>query len=242
MHSSPSSAHAVAVATPCWPAPVSAMIRCLPMRLASRRLAERVVDLVRAGVEQVLALEVDLVAGGLRQPLGVVERGRAAGEVAQQRAQLGAEALVVARLEPRGLELGERRHQRLGDVLAAVGPEAVLDRGRDARCASEFAVRAAVPAAATNASTFAGSLMPGSASTPDATSTPHGRTAAIAVGDVLGRQPAGQDAPAPASGAARPAASPRCGRCRRAPCRAGASRCGSARCRACRRPTRCRAP
>jgi hypothetical protein len=31
----PSSAQAVAVATPCWPAPVSAMIRGLPMRLAS---------------------------------------------------------------------------------------------------------------------------------------------------------------------------------------------------------------
>ena len=32
----PNSAQAVAVATPCWPAPVSAMIRVLPMRLASR--------------------------------------------------------------------------------------------------------------------------------------------------------------------------------------------------------------
>jgi hypothetical protein len=30
------SAATVAVATPCWPAPVSAMIRVLPMRLASR--------------------------------------------------------------------------------------------------------------------------------------------------------------------------------------------------------------
>ena len=29
------SAQAVAVATPCWPAPVSAMTRVLPMRLAS---------------------------------------------------------------------------------------------------------------------------------------------------------------------------------------------------------------
>ena len=29
-------AHTVAAATPCWPAPVSAMMRCLPMRYASR--------------------------------------------------------------------------------------------------------------------------------------------------------------------------------------------------------------
>ena len=34
-HSSPKRAHAVAVATPCWPAPVSAMILVLPRRRAS---------------------------------------------------------------------------------------------------------------------------------------------------------------------------------------------------------------
>ena len=34
-HGRPNSAHAVAVATPCWPAPVSAMMRRLPRRLAS---------------------------------------------------------------------------------------------------------------------------------------------------------------------------------------------------------------
>ena len=44
----PSSAAAVAVATPCWPAPVSATRRCLPMCLRQQRLAEDVVDLVRA--------------------------------------------------------------------------------------------------------------------------------------------------------------------------------------------------
>ncbi len=35
MHSSPSSAHAVAAATPCWPAPVSAITRGFPIRFAS---------------------------------------------------------------------------------------------------------------------------------------------------------------------------------------------------------------
>ena len=34
-HSSPSSAHTVALATPCWPAPVSATTRVLPMRFTS---------------------------------------------------------------------------------------------------------------------------------------------------------------------------------------------------------------
>ena len=46
-------------------------------------LAERVVDLVRAGVQEVLALEPDRVAGRLREPRGVVERRRAPGEVAR---------------------------------------------------------------------------------------------------------------------------------------------------------------
>jgi hypothetical protein len=36
MHFRPKRAQTVAVATPCWPAPVSAMIRVLPIRMASR--------------------------------------------------------------------------------------------------------------------------------------------------------------------------------------------------------------
>ena len=35
VQSSPNSAAAVAVATPCWPAPVSAITRCLPIRRVS---------------------------------------------------------------------------------------------------------------------------------------------------------------------------------------------------------------
>ena len=57
-HGSPSSAQAVAVATPCWPAPVSAMTRVLPRRRVSSAWPERVVDLVGAGVGDVLALQV----------------------------------------------------------------------------------------------------------------------------------------------------------------------------------------
>ena len=67
-------AQTVAVATPCWPAPVSAMMRRLPMRSRQQPLAERVVDLVRAGVGQVFALEVDARADAPREPLGEVER------------------------------------------------------------------------------------------------------------------------------------------------------------------------
>ena len=48
-------------------------------------LAEHVVDLVRAGVAKVLALEIDARAAALlAEPLGEVERRRPAGVVAEQ--------------------------------------------------------------------------------------------------------------------------------------------------------------
>ena len=49
------------------------------------------------------------------------------------------------------------------------------------------------PALATNGGPSTGSLRPGEASTPLATSTPHGRTRGDGVGDVVGVEPAGQD-------------------------------------------------
>ena len=52
------------------------------------RLAERVVQLVRAGVEEVLALEIEPLVRG--EPLGAGQRRRAAGVVARELVQLGA--------------------------------------------------------------------------------------------------------------------------------------------------------
>ena len=85
VHSRPSSAAAVAEATPCWPAPVSAIIRRLPIRLVKQRLADHVVELVRAGVREVLALEEDLDAQLLREPATARDRRRSAAVVAQGR-------------------------------------------------------------------------------------------------------------------------------------------------------------
>ena len=76
-----------------------------------QRLAERVVDLVGAGVGEVLALQVEAepvrqagravggdrpLEGLVREPVGAVERRRAAGEAREQLAQLRPEARVVA--------------------------------------------------------------------------------------------------------------------------------------------------
>ena len=54
--------------------------------LGEQDLAERVVDLVRAGVEQVFALEINLRAAELAgQPLRKIERRGPAGVIVEQR-------------------------------------------------------------------------------------------------------------------------------------------------------------
>ena len=73
--------------------------------LGQQRLAEHVVDLVRAGVVEVLALEQDpRPARVLGEPSGVGQRRRAAGVVALQAVELGEELGVGA-----GLVVGRRR-------------------------------------------------------------------------------------------------------------------------------------
>jgi hypothetical protein len=123
--------------------------------LGEQRLAERVVDLVRAGVQEVLALEPHLAPGRLAEPLGEVQRRRPADVVAQEPVELALERLVAARLDPRRLELAERGHERLGDVLASVRAVAVLDPRLGLH-----AVTSAPATASANAATFAGSFTP----------------------------------------------------------------------------------
>ena len=61
-----------------------------------QRLAECIVDLVRAGMQQVFALEIDLCPAAMpREALGEIERGRAAGVIAQILLQLGLKRRVL---------------------------------------------------------------------------------------------------------------------------------------------------
>ena len=108
------------------------------------RLAERVVELVRAGVEEILALEVDALAG--REPLGERERRRAAG-VRRQR----------ARAARRGTR--RRRAPRASRARARRAPGSA-SRGRSGRRRSPN-VGVMRRAASTKARTRAWSLMPG---------------------------------------------------------------------------------
>ena len=104
-------------------------------------LAERVVDLVRAGVRQVFSLEVDPGAAEvLRQAAGEVERRRPAHIVAHEVGQLLFERWIGARRAVGGLEFSDGRHQRFGDVLAAVRAEATALVGASgARLSAHFA-------------------------------------------------------------------------------------------------------
>ena len=89
-------------------------------------LPEGVVELVRPGVQQILALEVEALARG--EALGERERRRSPGVRAAELAQLGPVGLVGVRGLPRGGELVERRDQGLGHVAPAVVTEGAVHR------------------------------------------------------------------------------------------------------------------
>ena len=87
-------------------------------------LAHRVVDLVRAGVEQILALEVNLRPAELtRQALGEIQGRGTSTEFAQVVIQLPLKLRIVLRAEVFLLQLLQGMHQRFGNEPAAVGTE-----------------------------------------------------------------------------------------------------------------------
>jgi hypothetical protein len=107
-------------------------------------MAERVVDLVRARVRQILALEPHVGAPRRAQVAGVGERRRPADP--------GAQLVVEGALELRrrqdvahaGVEALQRRDQRLRDVAPAertIAPAAVGQFPCEQRCEQGFAVK-----------------------------------------------------------------------------------------------------
>ena len=99
----------------------------LPEPPREQGLAERVVELVRAGVEQVLALQVEALSG--REAFGKRQRRGAAAVGAPERLQLVPERRMGERLAPAGPELVEGRDQGLGNVAPAVLAVGAADRG-----------------------------------------------------------------------------------------------------------------
>ena len=98
-------------------------------------LAQRVVDLVRAGVQQVFALEIDLCPAQLfRQPLAKVERRGPARVILQQPRQLRLKRRVCLGQIVLALQLNQRRHQRLRHIPPAINAKAPRARlGRNCR-------------------------------------------------------------------------------------------------------------
>ena len=128
----PSRAQAAADATPCWPGAGLGDDALRAEPLGEQRLADRVVDLVRARVGEVLALEPHLGAPAPRQLARQRERRRPADPGAQLRLELGAEARLAQVGAHALLEPVERRHQRLGHVAAAERPVAAARVGKRA--------------------------------------------------------------------------------------------------------------
>ena len=128
-------------------------------------LAEHLVGLVRAAVEQILALQIDArlaraevaAAGQRRRPPGII---------GEQVVELGLEAGIVLRVEERGLELLERRHQDLRHIGAAISAEPAAHQHERHLPAHRQPQRLEE-----GAELASGSLRPGAASTPEQTSS-----------------------------------------------------------------------
>ena len=102
---------------------------CDDARLAhfhcEQSLADSVVDFVRAGVEEIFALEIDArPAEMIREPRCELERRGASGKILEQALQLRLERCVGFGDFVGALELKERDHERFGNIAAAVGAEA----------------------------------------------------------------------------------------------------------------------
>ncbi len=87
-------------------------------------LAHDVVDLVRAGVIEFVALEVDLGAAQmLGQPFGVIERAWPADIMFEETVEFGLEGRIGFRILIGLFQFEDQRHQRLGDEAATINAE-----------------------------------------------------------------------------------------------------------------------
>ena len=168
----------------------------LAQALREQRLADAVVDLVRAGVVQVLALEVDLRAAELLRPAPrVVDRARPADVVLELVLELGDElgiaavARVLARAARRARGSASRRRTRRRTGRSGRARREVV--GRSAICIAHLLDERADLAGLLDA--LARPAVVASASTPLDTSTAHGPHVPDRRADVARREPAGQD-------------------------------------------------
>ena len=95
--------------------------------LGQQDLADAIVDLVRTGVVQLFALEIDLGAAEFgRQALGEIERARAADIMGAEMLQFRLEFRIGLGLVPLVLQVEDQRHQGFGNETAAENAEATV--------------------------------------------------------------------------------------------------------------------
>src|SRR5690606_11136958 len=153
--------------------------------LGQQHLTQRVVQLVRAGVAEVLTLEEDPgPARSFGETRGLIERRGTTDVVPQQPREAVLEVTGFPRLTPRLLEGLDGRHHGLRNeapAISAVTPTRIrLTRPRH---------DTALLAASTKRRIRSASLIPAADSTPPATSTPAGLTARMAVATFSGVSP-----------------------------------------------------
>ncbi len=89
------------------------------MRFASKRLTERIIDFMRAGVQQIFALEINLCAAiMLRQSLGEIKRRGPPREIAQQTGEFALKRLRRVSLRCKHLRFRARRPSKFPARIA----------------------------------------------------------------------------------------------------------------------------
>src|SRR5690606_27112857 len=145
-----------------------------------QNLPEHIVQLVRTGVIEFFALQVNPGAAEMpAQALREIERTRTADIILAVKRHLGLIGGIVLRLIIGALQFEHERHQGLGDEAAAIDAEMTMLVGTEAQAVGlvtheTFSCRGrtAARARATKDRILSGLFSPGVVSTPDETSTP----------------------------------------------------------------------
>src|SRR6202035_1466815 len=143
--------------------------------------AEHVVDLVRAGVVELLALEVDFRAAKmLGQTLCEIQRRRPADIILEVAFHFRSECRIGLGRSVGLLQIEDQRHQRFRDKAAAENAEMTGFVGTAAEGIGQLGIHRTINssvarAARTKRRIISGSLTPDERSTPEETSTPPAR-------------------------------------------------------------------
>src|SRR5882672_3387093 len=144
-------------------------------------LAEHIVDLVRAGVVQLLALEIDFRAAEMfGQALGEIQRRRPADIVLEVAVHFRSERRIGLGVGVGLLQIEDQRHQRFRDKASAENAEMPALVGTAAERVGQVWIHRTISSSVARATRIksriiSGSLTPGERSTPEDTSTPPAR-------------------------------------------------------------------